>query len=259
MITQTRPGNKQEPALYTTMKSENQLFRSSATAAKWQALLPLAAASLATHSDAAVIVTAVGTNVGTGGGYPGQVSSLTLDLPGINDIRFYFGGENAAVSYVLGLTFDVALGGTYLQSPRIWQAGATSAGAWLAQPVTAGKIIDNAPQTSRGISIVGGWDGTFATQYGTSFTDRYLMFQFKDSTSGGALRHGWVNLNFNVTAPSSANAFIKRYAYDTSGGKLQAGAISGAPEPGTAGASLLLGAMITGAAGVRRRRKAMAS
>lgn len=244
------------------MRSENSLFRSPATAGKWQALLPLAAASLASQADAAIIYTAVGANVGTGGSYSGQVGDLTLDLPGINDLRFVFGGGNPAVNWVLGLVFDVAIGGTYLQSPRIWASGMSSAGAWMAQPATSGQTIDDLPQTDRGISIVGGWDPTFGTQYGTSFSDKYLMFQFKDTTNGNALRYGWLNLDFDLAAESFANAFITGYAYEDTGALIEAGAMpaaAGVPEPGSAGASLLLGAMITGAAGVRRRRKAMAA
>lgn len=238
------------------MKSENSLFRSTATASKWQALLPLAAASLASQADAAIIFTAVGANVGAGGGAPGQVSDLTLDLPGINDLFFGYGEGGGITNYVRGLVFSPAPGGTYVSTPRNFQSGKLGAWAFVASTATAGQTIDDPAQTSRGPALIGGQDTGFSTYYSGSFNDRYLMFSFKDSTNGDAIRHGWVSLDFQLTGSDNFNGFIKGYAYDDSGAKILAGAV---PEPGSAGASLLLGAMITGAAGVRRRRKAMAA
>jgi hypothetical protein len=242
------------------MKPSTLTFRSSTTASQWQKLLPLAAVTVASQADAAIIFTAVGTNVGLGGGAPGQVSSLTFDLPGINDMRFFGGGLGGVTEYVRGLVFAPAPGGTYVSTPRNYQSGTFGAFAYVASTATSGQTIDDPAQTSRGPAIVGGQDVTYSTFYSSSFTDRYLMFSFKDSTNAGALRYGWVSLDFTLNARNDFNGFIKGYAYDDSGAKIAAGAMPAAvPEPGTAGASLLLGAMITGAAGVRRRRKVMAA
>jgi hypothetical protein len=242
------------------MKSENSLFRSTATASKWQTLLPLAAVTVASQADAAIIFTAVGTNVGAGGGAPGQLSSLTLDLPGINDLFFHNGIGGGVTAYVRGLVFKPASGGTYVSTPRNFEPGTLGAFAFVASTATAGQTIDDPVQTSRGPALIGGQDVDYSTFYSGSFTDRYLMFSFKDSTNGDALRYGWVSLDFQLTNRANFNGFIKGYAYEDTGALIEAGAMSApVPEPGSAGASLLLGAMITGAAGVRRRRKAMAA
>lgn len=223
-------------------------------------MLPLAAVTVASQADAAIIFTAVGTNVGAGGGAPGQVSALTLDLPGINDLFFVDGVGGGITGYVRGLVFAPAPGGTYVSTPRTYQTGYIGAFAFVASTATAGQTIDDPAQTSRGPALIGGQDTTFSTYYSGSFNDRYLMFSFKDSTNSDALRYGWVSLDFQLTNRGNFNGFIKGYAYDDSGAKIPAGAMPApVPEPGSAGVSLLLGAMITGAAGVRRRRKAMAA
>jgi hypothetical protein len=244
------------------MKSQGRSLLAPQSAVQWKNLLPLAAASLTPSADAAGIYTAVGINVGAGGSAPSQVSSLVLDLPGINDLQFSNGVGGGITNYVRGLIFSPAPGGTYVSTPRNLQNGVLGAYAFVASTATAGQTVDDPSQTSRGPAIIGGQDVTYSTFYSGSFTDRYLTFSFNDSTSGGALRYGWVSLDFTLTNRNNFNGHIKGYAYDNSGAKLPAGTMptpASVPEPGTAGASLLLGAMITGAVGVRRRRKAMSA
>ena len=87
-----------------------------------------------------------------------------------------------------------------------------------------------------------------------AFTNKYLLFTFKNSLSGNQLQSGWVGMSAaTVTAgtPANMSVTLSGWAYDNTGATIAAGAI---PEP--ASATLAMGgALVLGAAGLRRWRK----
>ena len=95
---------------------------------------------------------------------------------------------------------------------------------------------------------------TFNGASPASFSDKYMLFRFKDSTQVGTpLRYGWVELSLANSPGNAANPEIAvlGYAYDTSGAFLASGQV---PEP-SAPALLALGALTLGAKGLRSWRK----
>jgi hypothetical protein len=69
----------------------------------------------------------------------------------------------------------------------------------------------------------------------------------------GATNYGWVSIS--TTAATGFPATITGYAYENAGGSIMAGQTSNVPEPTTM-ATLGLGLLCLGAAGIRRWRKA---
>jgi hypothetical protein len=101
------------------------------------------------------------------------------------------------------------------------------------------------------------WVGTRSDLNGrsptTDYDHKYLAWQFQDSTQGGALRYGWIEvgvtvLGFNAGGPQVT---IYRYGWDNTGAQPTMGQV---PEPSSA-AIVALGAMALGARGVRSWRQ----
>ncbi len=90
---------------------------------------------------------------------------------------------------------------------------------------------------------------------GSSFTQLYMAFEFRDTTAGNAMRYGWVDLTLDNGNLSSGWDYpkltISRWAYDTTGAQLATGAV---PEPSSM-SLLALGALALGAKGVRAWRR----
>jgi hypothetical protein len=87
-----------------------------------------------------------------------------------------------------------------------------------------------------------------------SYNDKFLLFEFKDSTQAGSpMRYGWVELSLANTPGNDAfpDITIEGYAWDTTGATLASGQV---PEP-SATALLALGALTLGAKGLRSWRK----
>jgi len=83
-----------------------------------------------------------------------------------------------------------------------------------------------------------------------SYGPEYMLFRFKDSTQGNALRYGWAEVslgNGNLNSTEGPDVTISRYAYDTTGAQLPTGQV---PEPNSV-ELLALGALVFGAKGVR--------
>lgn len=91
----------------------------------------------------------------------------------------------------------------------------------------------------------------------TPFQDpfRYLLFQFPDN---GKTLFGWAQLEFQAPAVREFTGTIIDYAYDTTGARIQPGQTSPVPEPSET-IPLSLGALVLGAAGVRRWRASKAA
>ncbi len=84
------------------------------------------------------------------------------------------------------------------------------------------------------------------------FAPSYFLFAFLDA---GQPLFGWIYGSLPDSSYDNMTFNLIAYAYDDTGAILPAGAV---PEPGTAVQGLLAGALIGGAAGVRRWKKAKA-
>jgi hypothetical protein len=107
--------------------------------------------------------------------------------------------------------------------------------------------------TSLGFGGRNSYDGVRATP--GSYNDKYLLFEFKDSTQppGSQMRYGWVELSLanNPGNDAHPDIAIEGYAWDTTGAAIATGQV---PEP-SATALLALGALTAGAKGLRSWRK----
>ena len=93
-----------------------------------------------------------------------------------------------------------------------------------------------------------------------AFSNKYLLFTFKNSSSGNQLQYGWVGMSAaTVTAgtPGNMSVTLTDWAYDDTGAKIIAGDIGAIPEPATS--ALMGGALVLGAAGLRQWRKRKAA
>jgi hypothetical protein len=93
-----------------------------------------------------------------------------------------------------------------------------------------------------------------------AYDHMYLAWSFVDSTSGNAVRYGWIEVglsinNVNFTGTSGGpNVTIYGYAYDNTPGAKPTMGQRPVPEPSSA-ALLIVGAMALGARGVRNWRR----
>jgi hypothetical protein len=81
---------------------------------------------------------------------------------------------------------------------------------------------------------------------------RYFLFNFSDD---GKTLYGWGQLDSSVSQTSGPDVTFVDYAYDTTGARIAPGETSAVPEPSET-IPLALSALVLGAAGVRRWRKA---
>ena len=205
---------------------------------KWVSL-SLAGAGVAAGGAAFGDIINVNVNQTYDFGDPG----LTLDLPGINDMRVSSTSQTFSRSVALG----GATGATYFQVRR-FTAGTFSGGTRkMLQSGAIGQTFNNVGGTVGDFGLLGATDTTFGPIGTGPYTDRYFAFRFKDSTDGGQVNYGFLVASLlNVGSPSTVTLEIKRYAYDTSG------AVLPIPEPSTLG----MGALTLGALGIRRWRQA---
>jgi len=217
---------------------------------KWVSLstLSVAGAAVGAHSLADVIVVPVNQNFNYNSNTP-----FTLDLPGINSMQVFStqGGM---------FTRSVALGGvagaTYFQVRR-YAAGTWSKGTRkILQGGPAGATWSNIGGTIGNVGLLGATDMTFGPIGPSSYTNRYFGFRFKDTTVN-RVKYGWLQASAGpVSSPQNVPITVTRYAYENNGSPLALGStISAVPEPATT-ALAGLGALVLGAAGVRRWRKA---
>jgi len=114
--------------------------------------------------------------------------------------------------------------------------------------VSAGKTWN----TVAGGVFKSGYGGAqnYYSAFPPSYNDKYLLFEFKDSTQGNAMRYGWVEISLN-NGNNGPDIAIEGYAWDNTGARLMTGQV---PEP-SATALLALGALTLGAKGLRNWRK----
>ena len=214
--------------------------RSGNESAKLVSLLALATGAVAIPqtSEADVIVTdlsASPVNIG----FLANTSFIINNLPGTAAIKFLFGIHGSLSTESRWILAGQAYVGAYLH---------LKTNAFLVLHVPQGMTWNNIGGVEKAVGTVG--YAYYNSHLPNSFSHDYLLFKFQDSTQGNALKYGWVDVSFNNSNLSTGEGpqlTIWRYAYDTTGAVLAAGAV---PEPGSV-SLLALGALALGAKGVR--------
>jgi len=225
-------------------------------------LLTLAAgaSALPLAADAGIVYTSLGAQtVGFGSG---QQLSYPILFPGIAGIEFVAGVASGSSSTHRILAHQY---GGYVriarQSDHRSEAVPGSGGLNVAFRTNSGANWVNAARTGQstfGNIIRSVHSGTALTTGPGAFSNKYLLFSFKNSLSGNQLQYGWVGMSTATVTPVNPlnmSVTLTDWAYDDSGAKITAGAI---PEPSSA-ALAMSGALVLGAAGLRQWRKRKAA
>lgn len=250
-----------------------------------------AAALAGSAANAQIIVTQVNESVGF---QPGDLTSFTSSLPGVNQFRITAGFSSQPAHYPGYDRFARNIGFTGIGAMQARAYGFSIPGIGFViveglQPSPAGVSFYNL-KTQFGLAKdnhnfsaapIHGVTASFnpATQnpaapssyiissFGVGrFTDQYYGIKFKDSTTGKT-DFGWIEASLtgtlydNVAAPYGYPALslnIIAYAYDASGATIKMGQTS-VPEPGAAVALAAFSALTLGAAGVRRLKAMQAA
>jgi hypothetical protein len=182
-------------------------------------------------------------------GYSGSAEWI-FNLPG----TVHFGlvrQQNTVTTTIGSLTFKyrtVVAGdvGTALQAPGKIQGDANV----FAVPLGFGAAWDQGLGLFYNVAV--GTGGEAGHRPANGYDHQYLAWQFSDSTQGGAVRHGWMEIGLSVVNyPTGPNVTLYGYAYDNTGAKPSMGQV---PEPTPMGL-LVLGAMTLGSRGLRAWRQ----
>jgi hypothetical protein len=196
---------------------------------------------------------------GTTVGFPAGGVSKTISLPGGAGFRVYRSSSaswSSSTWRVLAQGSSVAFKGlagllSIVGPGKKWN---TAAGSVVASVNIASRGLR---RTSTYVPPPDGGSGYWTTTItswakGNNFANKYALFRFPGS--GGNL-YGWLELS-NVVSPNSGPLVtLEGYAYDDSGAYIPAGDTGGIPEPSTF-VLTGLGALVLGAAGLRRWRAA---
>ncbi|MGA0041030.1 MAG: hypothetical protein ACO3NZ_14385 [Pirellulales bacterium] len=218
------------------------------------AALPLAESPV----DAAIIVDSSlsGTVIGWNTVALQTRSVTTNSLPGgggftINT-RATANGGNSAFGYVgVAAAWNGAGNG-------VFQRGGVGLNAAYLAPLSAtvAKGTGAAAFANVNLGFVNGGNGRNSGNAAFSGSSKYLLFSFDNS---GTTNYGWIELTATTTGASAGkcrySATLGDWAYDNSGVQIVAGAV---PEPATATLAMG-GALVAGAAGLRRWRKQRAA
>lgn len=153
------------------------------------------------------------------GAYSGTASSVPgydFDPYSSNGLAFYFPTGSGGVYD--GTAFENLAPGTLIYSGSTFQGSANSGASMVNYQVSGTELL--------GVEFV--------------------------NENTGATNYGWVSIN--TTAATGFPATITGYAYENTGAGIMAGQTSSVPEPTTM-ATLGLGVLCLGAAGIRRWRK----
>ena len=225
--------------------TESTVVRSLLTLAGGAAVLPLAVSP----ADAAIIVdssysgSVIGWDIDNG-----QMRTALLSLPGAN-ITIGTRADSGGYASYYGFVGVVAAGANFrrdnstvgLNPVFLAPSGATA---------SAGAGVYTFANINLGVFSTAGNFGNAAFSGPPS---RYLLFSFANNITSQT-NYGWIELTATTIGfsggKSNYSATLGTWAYDNSGAKITAGAI---PEPSSM--SLAAGALVLGAAGLRRWRK----
>jgi hypothetical protein len=226
--------------------------KASQVSVKLLASVTASAGSLAAGSaaHAAVVSVSVGANIGVMYGSP--TASYPVNLDGLSDLFTFYGEANTSVNAyqarittsnnyfrVKSIGVPITIAGMSANFQQI--ATGTPGGTWAG---LTGKLTSSASLLLQ--------DATTGNEYGPfPASEEYYAFIFKDSNSH--LRYGYFSGTLVDDGPGNAWFALDQIAYDTTGAQLTFP--TAVPEPGGAGL-LALGAMVTGAAGMRRLKAA---
>lgn len=210
-------------------------------------------------AEAEIIVTSTqGGRVGSGG-----VSSLTLDLPGTaNMVLAKQQGSIGGLSFgTVKATITNGLIGRQANNRSLTgQSGSNVAFRTNANvAVTWNANGANRTGAAASANIIRGSTSSF---FGPgAFSNKFLLFTFTNSLAANQTNYGWVEMtNGNITDGRETNTYVTfgRWAYQNDGSVIGAGETVAVPEPTTA-AMAMAGALVAGAAGLRRYRKQQAA
>lgn len=208
---------------------------------KLASLLALAAGAAAVPQtgNATIIVDTQGGSV-----FPG--SSYQCSFPGA--ARLLFHGNSSRTTIASGIVRKISFSQTagYVRIKATW----LGAGLRWGQ-VPASSVAGIAPCAEAKSTPFSG--GGFSP---ASFSNKYLSFEFADTTAGNAMRYGWIEVSLQNGAASSGYPVltITEWAYDNSGVEIATGQTTSVPEPCSA-SLLAIGALALGAKGIRNWRR----
>jgi hypothetical protein len=215
--------------------------------AKLASLLTLAAGAIALpqSAEADIIVTDLSASP-VRIGYLYDPSFTISNLPGTARMGFEFVQQGTStLNYVRGVLASQVAGYVRIKTNAYFVVHVPAGLAWN-QVAGFGSVFG-----TMGIA-------NYGAHTPNSYNHEYMLFQFKDSTQGNAMRYGWAEVslfNGNIASSEGPDVTVWRYAYDTTGAQLPTGQV---PEP-SAAALLALGALALGSKGLRcwRRNKAV--
>ena len=222
---------------------------------KLVSLLALAAGAIAMPQtgSADIIYTDLGGSPATVG-YGSGSADYQVNIPG--SAVFKFQRQESIVQTLGSLTFKYhsVIAGDFgaPTAPPVQLHGLASPNGFAA-PLNFGQAWNQGLNLFYKVAV-----GT-ANEFGgktpsTSYDHKYLAFRFGDSTQGGALRYGWIEIGLGVNNfPTGPLVTVYRYGWDNTGSQPTMGQTP-VPEP-SAAAIVVFGAMARGARGVRSWRQ----
>ena len=237
--------------------NSNRSIASGRTSLKSLLTLASGAASLGAidpSAQAALIATTFATPKTVGYG-SGQLTSFNIDLPGDANLQFARSAPASSSNLVLAAQTN-----GYVRVGR--QSDVRSAdvgGSKVAFRTNAGATWNNAGRINAINSSSGNIIRSTSSQIAGpgAFSDKYLLFTFKNSLNADQLQYGWVGMSAaTITAGeyTKISVTLTGWAYDDTGATIKAGdGLLAVPEPTNAG--LLVVAMVVGGSALRQRRK----
>lgn len=234
-------------------------------------------------AEGAIHATTFATPIAVGFG-SGQVASYAIGLPGSTsavpvELKFqtllsntYGPNYGRAAIQVIGSGPSCKVG---LQSSNRSVAAGSVAGASVAFRALAGQTWNNSARQGSGAanivkssvrrSTIASDPLSYAPvtylQGPGGFNDKYLLFKFTNQDlTGDPTNYGWVKLSATRTGGdrTGMSVTLTAWAYQDDGSKIAAGAVP-VPEPATDAALAIGGALVAGAAGLRRWRRRRAA